>query len=314
MISISYNQIKYVIALEKWGSFSVAADKCFVTQSTLSTMIKKLEEQLELKLFDRSFKPIVLTPEGHKLIDQFRVLENEYDRLMDLGEQMRIGFYGKLKIGIIPTLAPFLLPLFLDSITTKYPDLDLEINEITTHEVITKLELRELDIGILSIPLEGTDMKQESLFKEEFMVYDARKETLKAKAYKINDIDISKLWLLEESHCLTSQIGKICQLRNEWESDSNLKLMTGSIFSLLELVKLKKGITLIPELASFNKKVVDPKQIYRLVKPVPVRDIGMVTTSSFVKKESYDLLKNEIIRSVSPLLSKKRSSVEVPPF
>lgn len=314
MISISYNQIKYVIALEKCGSFSIAADKCFVTQSTLSTMIKKLEDQLELKLFDRSFKPIVLTLEGERLIDQFRVLENEYDRLMDLGEQMRIGFYGNLKIGIIPTLAPFLLPLFLDRISVSYPDLNLEINEITTQEIINKLKLRELDIGILSIPLEEPDLKQESLFKEEFMVYDARKKTVRSKAYKINDIDISKLWLLEESHCLTSQIGKICQLRNEWVSESNLKLMTGSIFSLLELVKLKKGITLLPELATFNKKVVDPNNICRLASPIPVRDIGMVTTSSFVKKESYDLLKNEIIKSVTPLLGKKRSSVEIPPF
>lgn len=314
MISISYNQIKYVIALEKCGSFSIAADKCFVTQSTLSTMIKKLEDQLELKLFDRSYKPIVLTPEGQKLIDQFRVLENEYDRLVDLGEQTRVGFYGNLKIGIIPTLAPFLLPLFLDRISIKYPDLNLEINETTTYEIISKLELREIDIGILSIPLEEPEMIQESLFKEEFMVYDTRKNTTKSKAYKINDIDISKLWLLEESHCLTSQIGKICQLKNEWKSESNLKLMTGSIFSLLELVKLKNGITLLPKLATFNKGVVDPKNIYRLEKPVPVRDIGLVTTSSFVKKDSYDLLKKEIIKSVSPHLRKEKSSIDIPPF
>ena len=314
MLSISHNQIKYVIALAELGNFSLAADRCFVTQSTLSTMIKKLEDQLDLKLFDRSYKPVVLTAEGEKLIDQFRVIENEYDRLAELCEQTKVGFYGTMKIGIIPTLAPFLLPLFLDRLSSQYPSLNLEINEITTHEIVSKLKLREIDIGILSIPLDEPDLTQDSLFNEEFMVYDTRRPSNKSKAYKIKDIDISKLWLLEESHCLSSQIGKICQLKNEWKSEGNLKLMTGSIFSLLELVKLKKGITLLPKLATFNKKVLDPKCIYRLEKPIPVREIGLVTTASFVKKKSYDLIKDEILKSVKPLLGKEKSYTGIAPF
>jgi LysR family hydrogen peroxide-inducible transcriptional activator len=210
MTSISHSQIKYVIALEKTGSFSEAAERCFVTQSTLSTMIKKLENHIDLKLFDRQKKPIELTAEGKKLINQFKIIENEYENLFDLTNTTKGEFHGTLKIGVIPTIAPFLLPLFLEKVTSKYPHLNLEIYEITTHEVQNRLKLREIDLGLISIPIGDSELNQISLFKEEFLVYDAREQEQVSKRYKIDDIDISNLWLLEESHCMTSQIGKIC--------------------------------------------------------------------------------------------------------
>ena len=241
MMSISHSQIKYVTALVKTGSFSEAAKQCFVTQSTLSTMIKRLEDHLDLKLFDRQKKPIELTREGKKLIHQFKILENEYQNLFDLFNETKGDFHGTLKIGIIPTLAPFILPLFLDKVNVKYPNLNLEINEITTNEIQNRLRIRDIDMGLISIPIEDDELDQISLFKEEFLVYDAGKRSRNTKRYKIDDIDLTKLWLLEESHCLSSQIGKICQLKNDWDFDGNVKLQSGSILSLLELVKLKKA-------------------------------------------------------------------------
>ena len=313
MTSISYSQIKYVIALEKTGSFSEAADKCFVTQSTLSTMIKRLENHLDLKLFDRQKKPIELTVEGKKLINQFKIIDNEYENLFALFNETKSEFHGTLKIGIIPTLAPFLLPLFLDRINVKYPNLNLEINEITTHEIQNKLKLREIDVGLISIPIVDKELNQTHLFREEFLVYDARGQSPQSKRYKINEIDISKLWLLEESHCLTSQIGKICQLKNDWKSEGNVKLLSGSILSLLELVKLKKGITLLPKLATLND-MIEKEFIFNLERPVPVREIGIVTLKNFLKKKLFDILKAEIVESVASVLVLDEGAVDVKPF
>ncbi len=313
MMSISISQLKYVIALEKTGSFSDAATECFVTQSTLSTMIRKMEDQLDLKLFDRQQKPIRLTDEGQRLINQIKILDKEYNNLLELFEETKTNFHSTIRIGIIPTLAPFLLPLILDDINQKHPQLILEISEITTKEIVNSLELREIDIGILSIPLKEHHLNEEVLFNEEFIVYDTRSEKHQSKRYKIQDIDLSNLWLLQESHCLTSQIGKICQLKNEWDKVGNIKLMSGSILSLLEMVKLKKGITLLPRLASLND-VVNSKYIYHLERPVPVRAIGMVTLNSFLKKESYEILKDCITRTVNSHFRKLKSTKTIDPF
>ncbi len=313
MTSISYSQIKYVIALDKTGSFSDAANICFVTQSTLSTMIKRLENQLGLKLFDRQKKPIELTAEGKKLINQFKIIDNEYENLFDLFNETKSEFHGTLKIGIIPTLAPFLLPLFLDKINVKYPNLNLEINEITTHEIQNKLKLREIDVGLISIPIVDKELDQTHLFREEFLVYDTRGQSPKSKRYKIDEIDISKLWLLEESHCLTSQIGKICELKNDWKSEGNVKLLSGSILSLLELVKLKKGITLLPKLATLSD-MIEKEFIFNLERPVPVREIGIVTLKNFLKKKLFDILKAEIVGSISSVLKPDKNSIDIKPF
>ena len=314
MMSISFSQIKYVTALVKTGSFSEAAKECFVTQSTLSTMIKRLENHLDLKLFDRQKKPIELTTEGKKLIHQFKILENEYENLFELFNETKGDFHGTLKIGIIPTLAPFLLPLFLDKINVKYPNLNLEINEITTNEIQNRLRLRDIDVGLISIPIDDEELDQISLFKEEFLVYDVREQSPKTKRYKIDDIDITKLWLLEESHCLSSQIGKICQLKNDWDPDGNVKLQNGSILSLLELVKLKKGITLLPKLATLND-IIEKQYIFKLEDPVPVREIGIVTLKDFLKKKSFSILKEEIVASITPILSLEGiRSVDIEPF
>ncbi len=265
------------------------------------------------KIFAREKKPVRLTSEGMKLINQFKILDNEYEKLFELFEATKDEFHGTLKIGIIPTLAPFLLPLFLDKINVKFPNLNLEINEITTHEIQSKLKLREIDLGLISIPIDDKELNQQSLFKEEFLVYDTRAKIRQPKRYRINDIDISNLWLLEESHCITSQIGKICQLKKDWKSMSNVKLMSGSILSLLELVKLKKGITLLPKLATLNS-IVEQEWVYPLERPVPVREVGIVTLKSFLKKKLYHILIEEIMDAVAPVLSQHELERIVEPF
>jgi len=312
--SISINQINYVIALYKTGSFSKAAKMCSVTQSTLSTMIKKLEDQISMPLFDRKTKPVKLTSEGELLINQFLVINNEYNNLVELVQETNEVFFGTLKIGIIPTLAPFLLPLILPKLLQQYPTLDLKIFETTTHEIVRKLKLRELDVGILSLPINDEALIEMTLFTEDFLVYDTRRKSKNRTKYKIDDIDVSRLWLLEESHCLSNQIGKICHLKKTHSAYSNLMFNSGSLLSLLELVHINKGITLLPRLATLQKHIVNQSFVFPLTKPVPAREIGLVTYSSFIKKSLLAILEDEIIAAVKPLMEKRKSQNIIKPF
>ena len=314
MSSISISQINYVLALAETGSFSKAAEQCYVTQSTLSTMVKKLENHLDLRMFDRSSKPIRLTQEGHVIMEQLRVIYQEYDNLKELIQETKEEFYGTLQIGIIPTVAPFLLPLFLNRMTSDHPQVTFSIHEITTNDIITKVKSRELDIGILSLPISDKELNQRVLYHEDFLIYDATRKSSTGKRYKIQDIDVNRLWLLEESHCMTSQIEKICHLREKREVTHNLEYRSGSILSLLELVRINKGITLLPRLATRRKQLLNPKFICEIEKPLPVRQIGLITHSNFVKKRLLDMLEKEIISSTKPFLSTLKKVRVIKPF
>lgn len=312
--SISISQIKYVLELVETGSFSKAAENCFVTQSTLSTMIKKLEDKMDLKLFDRSRKPIVLTDEGIVLVGQLKTIYNEFGKLEELIQETKEEFYGTLNIGIIPTVAPFLLPLFLERLIEKYPQVNFGIHEITTNEIVAKIKSRTLDIGILSLPVSEKELIQKGLYLEDFLIYDATKKASNKKSYEINDIDINRLWLLEESHCLTSQIEKICHLRKKSRISGNLIYNSGSILSLLELVNMNKGITLLPRLATLKKNLIDKRFIHDIQKPIPVREIGLITHINFAKKRLLQLLEEEIIQAVRPILYPPKKVKIIKPY
>ncbi len=313
-MSISLSQIQYVLALEKTGSFSEAAKQCHITQSTLSTMIRKLEKQIGMEFFDRKAKPVQLTSAGLEMIDQFKVINNEYENLLERIQETKDAFYGVLKIGIIPTLAPFLLPLFLDRLVKEYPKVNFNIHEITTDEIIKRLKLRELDIGLLSLPIRDRDLKQRRLFEEAFLVYDTRGTAKRKKKFKITEIDINRLWLLEESHCLSGQIEKICYLKKKRMSDGNLIFRSGSIHSLIELVKINKGLTLLPKLATLQENLISPDYIYQIAHPVPVREIGMVTHQNFAKTRLLNILEAEILNAVKPRLDILKKKKIIAPY
>jgi len=314
--SITLNQIKYVLALEKEGSFSQAAKKCFVTQSTLSTMIRKLEDHLNLLLFDRKSKPIKLTEEGEKLINQLRQINYEYENLLELIQETTEEFHGTFSIGIIPTLAPFLLPLFLNELVANNPKVNFRINEITTVEIVDRVKKRELDIGILSLPIQEKELVQKTLFHEDFLIYDANQPLLskKKKRFKIKDIDINRLWLLEESHCLSNQVENICQLRQKRKLSNNLTYNSGSILSLLELVNINSGITILPRLAALNENLINDDFIYKLEEPVPVREVGIISHQNFSKKRLLSVIDNQICESVKPFLKTTKKYRVIKPY
>ena len=198
---MNIQQLEYIVAVDNCRHFLKAAEKCFVTQATLSMMIKKLEEELGVKIFDRSHQPVIPTETGNKIIAQAKIIIQENNRMKEIVKEEQGQLSGELKIGIIPTLAPYLLPLFIQSFLKKYPSVRLKISELTTSNIIQKLEHRDLDVALLSTPLNLTFLKEEILFYEPFIAYTSSKDTiLNKKLILAKDIDIHRLCLLEEGH------------------------------------------------------------------------------------------------------------------
>lgn len=296
---MNIQQLEYIIAVDAHRHFVKAAEKCYVTQATLSMMIKKLEEELHIKIFDRSRQPVVPTEIGKKIIAQAKIILQESKRLAEIVEEEQGELKGELKIGIIPTLAPYLLPLFMNSFLKKYPSVKMKISELTTDQIIHKLEQHDLDAGLLSIPLNQPSLREETLFYEQFVVYaSSEQKILKKKYVMAKDIDINRLCLLEEGHCLRLQVFNLCELRNKEKEFRQLDFETGSIETLKRIVEVNHGITILPKLA-LKVMTVAQKQNVRFFKdPVPVREVGLVTYRYFVKEKLIQGLRDEILNHI----------------
>lgn len=300
-MSIQKSQIDYILALAKTGSFSQAAELCYITQSTLSTMIRKYEDSIGIQLFDRKKKPIKPTPEGILVIDQLLKLNHEFENLEEVTKEIKGEIIGGLEIGVIPTIAPFLLPLFLNALIRDYPSVQFSIHELTTEEIIQRIKRRDLDLAIVSTPLGDPQLKEIPLFLEDFVLYETQALS-GSKRYKVEDIDLNRLWLLEEGHCMRNQVDKICTLRQQRSIHKHLVYRSGSIYSLIEMVKANNGTTLLPRLAVQNNPLLDAQSIYPLELPVPTREIGLVTHANFVKNRILKVLEKRIRASVADKL------------
>lgn len=294
-------QLEYIVAVDNCRHFLKAAEKCFVTQATLSMMIKKLEEELGVRIFDRSHQPVIPTETGNKIIAQAKIIIQENNRMKEIVKEEQGQLSGELKIGIIPTLAPYLLPLFIQSFLKKYPSVRLKISELTTSNIIQKLEHRDLDVALLSTPLNLTFLKEETLFYEPFIVYTSSKDTILNKKFVLaKDIDIHRLCLLEEGHCLRLQAINLCELRNKEKDVRQMEFETGSIETLKRIVEENNGITILPLLALQGMSPDQKKNVRFFKKPVPVREIGLVTYRYFVKENLIQKLKEEIVLNIPP--------------
>jgi LysR family hydrogen peroxide-inducible transcriptional activator len=291
-------QLEYIISVDNCRHFVKASEKCFVTQATLSMMIKKLEEELNVKIFDRSRQPVVPTEIGNKIIAQAKIILQESNRLKEIVQEEQGELKGELRIGIIPTLAPYLLPLFMNSFMKKYPLVRLKISELTTVDIIDKLEHHDLDAGLLSTPLNQASLTEQPLFYEEFVVYATAKEKLLKKKYLLaKDIDVNRLCLLEEGHCLRSQVFNFCELKDDQELNQ-LDFATGSIETLKKIVDANEGITILPFLALKDMTRKQINNVRHFKSPAPVREIGLVTYRYFVKEKLIKSLKEEILNNI----------------
>lgn len=296
---MNIQQLEYIIAVDSSRHFVKASEKCHVTQATLSMMIKKLEEELNVKIFDRSRQPVVPTEIGKKIIAQAKIILQESARLHGIVHEAQGELSGELRIGIIPTLAPYLLPLFMNSFLRNYPMVRLRISELTTDDIIDKLEKHDLDVGLLSTPLNLPSINEQVLFYEQFVVYAATGEKILKKKYVLaNDIDINRLCLLEEGHCLRSQVFNLCELKNKEKDLHQLDFATGSIETLKKIVEVNEGITILPKLALKDMSASQKKNIRYFKAPVPVREIGLVTYRYFVKERLIERLKAEILNRI----------------
>ncbi len=310
---MTFIQLEYILAVDTWRHFARAAEQCYVTQPTLSMQIQKLEEELGLKLFDRSKQPVVPTEAGMEIIEMARRVIQSRDNLLETAQLRKGQLVGELRVGIIPTLAPYLLPLFIPPFTRKYPNVRLVVHEMMTELIVSRLREGRIDAGILVTPLQEPGISEHVLFYEELMAYVSRKNEMFEKTYVLpQDIDPNKLWLLEEGHCFRSQIVNLCELKKMSRESSHFDYEAGSIETLRRMVEINDGITIIPELATLDMPPRQQQLIRHFRKPAPMREVSLVVHRNLVKERLIDKLRDEIMAMVPEKVRKNKSGKVVP--
>lgn len=243
---MNIHQLEYILAVDQFKSFSKAADYCHVTQATLSAMVKKLEEQLDIVIFDRKSNPIVTTDNGRLILQQAQQVVAHANALLDSSKSIHQKIEGRLKIGVIPTIASSMIPIILKPMMDKYPKLNLEIYEVTTNQLVKNLLDGKLDIGILSTPISNHDLETNLLYVEELKLYGFFGG--KEKTIKKSDLANQRMFLLQEGHCLRDQVIQLCDLKKNNYLPQNLLIESNTFDTLLNLVDEFKGMTVLPTL------------------------------------------------------------------
>ncbi|MCB0641036.1 MAG: LysR family transcriptional regulator [Phaeodactylibacter sp.] len=298
---MNLQQFEYIIAVDRFRSFTKAAEYCNVTQATLSAMIKKLEEELDLVLFDRKNIPVVTTECGREIVDEARKVILHSEKIRQLPAQIKNHIVGQVRIGIIPTVASSLLPLIIKPIVTAYPELVIEWLEITTDQIVQQLKDGLLDAGILATPLQQqTDIEENILFYEKLMVYgqtEGRKQYLLPEELKQH-----KVWILEEGHCLRSQFMNLCKLEKK-DLDAPFIFEPSSFETLINLVESFGGLTLLPELYCQQLSAEKQEKVLDFQAPYPVREVSMVYYRPYAKFRIIEALTEQIAGLIQPQLA-----------
>ncbi|MCC5920529.1 MAG: LysR family transcriptional regulator [Cyclobacteriaceae bacterium] len=302
---MTITQLEYVLAVNVHRHFAKAANACFITQPTLSMQINKLEDELGVLIFDRSRQPVRPTALGEKIIEQAKRVVAESKKIKEVIEMEKEEVNGNLHIGIIPTLAPYLLPLFISNFIKKYPAVNLQIEEMQTQDIIKKLKDDQLDIGLLVTPLNEKGIIEKPLFLETFYAYTAENNDLYKKSrIKGDEVDPEEMWILSDGHCFRNQMLNICNPNNNSGSGTfkHLKYESNSLESLKRMVDKHGGYTLLPQLATIDMSKEDQKKIRPFEEPMPVREVSMVVHRSFLKQKLVESLKKEILDALPPVM------------
>ncbi len=291
---MTITQLQYTLAIAEHKNFTKAAEKCFVTQPTLSTQIQKLEEELDVLIFDRSKKPIELTDVGRKIVLQARNIVNEADRIKDIVDQQKGFIGGEFKLGIIPTIMPTLLPMFLKNFIKKYPKVKLKIEELTTEEIITRINDGHLDAAIAATPLEIENIKERPLYYEPFVAYIPQSHRLKdKKKIEVADLEIDDMLLLEDGHCFRDGVINLCKTFKD-QVDDHFQLESGSIETLIKLSNEGMGMTLMPYMHTLDIKEKTSNNLRHFVEPSPAREVSIIYHKSELKMQIIDALHSVI--------------------
>ena len=294
---MTITQLSYVLAVAEHQNFTKAAEKCFVTQPTLSMQIQKLEDQLDILIFDRSKKPIELTEVGKKIVNQARNIVNESHRIQDIVDQQKGFIGGEFKLGIIPTVMPTLLPMFLKNFIKKYPKVKLKIEELTTEEIITRINDGHLDAAIAATPLENDSIKERVLYFEPFMAYIPQNHRLYSKkTISTDDLDIEDMLLLEDGHCFRDGVINLCRAFKD-QNDEHFQLESGSIETLVKLSNEGLGMTLLPYLHTLDINEKTKINFKKFDAPSPAREVSIIYHKSELKMQIIEALQ-EVISGV----------------
>jgi LysR family hydrogen peroxide-inducible transcriptional activator len=313
---MTITQLQYVLAVAEHKNFTLAAEKCFVTQPTLSMQIQKIEEELNILIFDRSKKPIQLTDIGKKIVEQAKNIVSEAGKIKDIVEFQKGFIGGEFRLGIIPTIMPTLLPMFLNNFIKKYPKIKLIIEELNTDEIITRLKNGHLDAAIAATPLEDEKIKEIVLYYEPFVAYIPENFAILHKnEIEISDLNLDDILLLQDGHCFRDGILNLCK-NQDVASRTSFQLESGSFETLVKLADEGLGTTLLPYLHTLDLKEKDKLKLRHFKEPKPAREVSLIYPKSELKIHIIDALKNSIlgivkgaivfqnVQIISPILKK----------
>jgi len=294
---MTIQQLEYIIAVDKYRHFGHAADSCFVTQPTLSAQISKLERELEIIIFDRSKMPVIPTELGAAVLAQAKKVVIESKGIYELISSLKGEVSGVIKLGIIPTLAPYLLPLFIRRFLENYPNVQLEVEEMVTEEIVRRIRNDELDMGIVVTPLSEQGILEKPMFYEKFYVYLSKgHHLLEKKKIEVADIINEDLWVLQQGHCFRDQVLNLCDQAKFQRM--NFHFESGSLEGLKNLVNKYQGVTLLPELATLELNEEETSRLRPFHNEEPVREISIILTRTYLKQKLVGLLYKEITASI----------------
>lgn len=304
---VTIQQLKYIIALDNYKNFSVAAEKCFVNQSTITIQVKKLEDEMGLQLFDRSQSPFTVTLNGQKIIEKARMIMREVSELKEMVGDEKEGLKGRFTIGIIPTLSPYIIPDFSGGFVKNNPETILAVKEMESIEIISGLKNGKIDIGILVTPLNDKDLREIKMYNEPFVFFGGPNQPFKKEEIISSKSmgDLENLWLLKEGHCLKNQVLNICE---KSAVPRSIEFESGSIETLKNMVKKYGGFTLIPEM-SINE--LDEGNINHFKEPKPTREVSLVVHSNFAKENLLDTIRKEILNIIPIEFAKNQRYIRV---
>jgi len=308
---MTITQLEYIIAVDTHGNFLTAAEKCSVSQPALSMQIQKLEKELGIRIFDRSRQPVVATEIGVRVIQQAREILKQCNRLTEVVQEQRSGeLSGQLRIGIIPTIAPYVLPLFLVDFIKKYPKVNIEIVEVTTSQILQQLKNDQLDCGIMATPIEAGYLQYTPLFYEPLVAYMSEDHRLfNKKILAPDDIDATETWILNEGHCLRNQVLNLCQGGKNISRNKQFQYQTGSLETIKRMVEVNHGITILPEMSIFDFNDEQMERVRYFKKPEPVREISVVTHRIDLKKQLIDAFTNALLDAIPEKMKKEKEKV-----
>jgi LysR family hydrogen peroxide-inducible transcriptional activator len=311
---MTLTQLEYILAVNRYRHFGKAAKACFVTQPTLSMQLQKLEDELEITIFDRSRSPILPTSEGELIIEQAKVVVREQKRILDVIQQARNQLAGDFRLGVIPTLSTYILPLFLRDFVETYSGVNLIIEELKTDEIIRLLVEDEIDAGLLVTPLNDSSLTERVLYYEPFYLFVAPGHQLSKKTkIKQDDLKLEEIWLLDKGNCFRDQVLKICsEGKNGDRTAGRIRFESGNLETLKNMVLTSSGYTILPHLA-VSQLSPDKRQLVReFHDPVPTREVSLVYGRSVLRERVIDALENQILEALpKELRALDRKAVEV---